>query len=316
MSWTEKIVQLSLKMLSLILTLQIHFMLLVYIYINNKKYNYLFITCYFEDKQHVNRKLHNPNNYRKWITTFFKNINKNNVIVFTDNKTFMKLYNPLKIYYYESIESVPINKNKKELYEYQMKIDNIKLERNWITKMIWNSKIYFMEKSTINFDSQIYIWIDIGCMRYEQNYSNLPDLTRINILSKNKEMSFFITRKTTFIPYKIYSNMCWYLIAGTFFGSKESILKFSHKYHYILNYYLKNRIYFGTEQNIYDITVLQYFKNSIIYPLYQSNCEEQSVIWKFIKFYTNDLCNSFIIPYKYHTKIEIDIKKTKNNTKC
>lgn len=283
--------------------------------INIKKYQYIFVTCYFEDREHINRKLHNPNTYRKWINTFFKNINSSNIVVFTDNRTLLYKYNPLKIYYYKSIEFVPININKKELYQYQMVLDTNGSERNWRTKMIWNSKIYFMKKATNDFNSQIYIWIDIGCMRYEQNYNNLPDTNKIEILAKNNQMNFFVIRNTSFIPYNIYTNKCLYIIATSFFGTKQAILKFSEKYNHILNHYLNNKIYFGTEQNIYDITVLKYFTNSIIYPLYQSNCNERSVFWKVIKFYTSDTCSSNIKPFIYYTNININYTNKKNNCK-
>lgn len=285
-------------------------------YTNEVQYKYIFVTCYFEDKEHSNRIIHNPNNYRKWINTFFMNIKRSNVVVYTDNETLIKKYNPLKIYQFKNIENVPINFHKKELYQYQMKLDPSISEKNWKTKMIWNSKLYFMKRTAKEFISQLYIWIDIGCMRYEQKYNNLPDINKIYSLSKNNEMNFFVIHNTTFIPYKIYSKKCVYIIATSFFGTKQAIIKFSKSFYNILNYYLNNKIYFGTEQNILDYTVFHYFTNSTIYPLYESNCNEKSTFWKFIKFYTNDNCSSNIISYKYYTKINNKSNDNKNKIEC
>lgn len=280
------------------------YLTLFYIIYYDIKYKYIFVTCYFEDTEHTNRKIHNPYNYRKWINTFFKNVNKNNIIVFTDNITLIKKYNPLKIYYYKNIEYVPINKFKKELYKYQMQIDPNKLERNWRSKMIWNSKLYFMKKVTFHFNSLLYIWIDIGCMRYEQQYHNLPDYKKILNISSNTEMNFFIIEKKPFIPSIIYSGKYLHIIGGSFFGRKQAVLKFSNRFYNVLNSYLNNRIYFGTDQSLYDITVLIYFNKSLIYPLYKSNCDEKSVFWKFLKFYSNDICSFTIIPFKYYINVK------------
>lgn len=277
-----------------------------------KKYNYLFITCYFEDEKY-SRKRHTPQTYRKWISTFFRNI-KNNVIVYTNSVNFIKKFSPLRVIYCKNVESLPININKTELYKYQMKIETCNYERNWIAKMIWNSKLYFMNEITNLYYSSVYIWIDIGCMRDNQTYSNLPNSDLLSIISNNNEMSFFITRNKSFNPHIIKTFKCLYIIGTSFFGSKIAIQKYSSKFYKFLDYCLINKIYFGIDQNILDYVTFKYFKNSNIYPLYKSKCNEKSVFWNFLPFYSKYKCSLDIQPFKF--KSYFNITPFKGVIKC
>lgn len=140
--------------------------------------------------------------YQTWISNFIMNVNKFNLVIFTDEKS------------KKDIEPYIINEGRiclkivtlEDFYGYKYKDNWIKnhstnnsLNGNqgwkidWELNMIWSEKINFVKRASEEnyFNTEWYGWCDIGYFRGGNNLTReeirkWPNIDKINLLNKDK----------------------------------------------------------------------------------------------------------------------------------
>jgi hypothetical protein len=155
--------------------------------------NVTFVTCFYTIKSKFDEKI-----YYQWIKNLLTNVNKFNLVVYTDEKN------------YESIKSLSNNNTKikiilkslEDFYNYKYKDKWIKnQEKNiylnfisWELQMLWAEKINFVLETINNkyYDTDFFGWLDIGYFRCRNNdittdkIAEWPNIEKINSLNKEK----------------------------------------------------------------------------------------------------------------------------------
>jgi hypothetical protein len=138
--------------------------------------------------------------YEKWIDNLLSNVNKFNLVIFTDNKSkdmFNNINNNIniKIIIKEMNEFYTFKKYDKKWVLNHLKNNELNKKCEWKLNMLWCEKINMVKEVIENkyFDSEYYGWCDIGYFRCsekgdltKQEIKYWPDNNKINNLNKNK----------------------------------------------------------------------------------------------------------------------------------
>lgn len=251
---------------------------------------------------------HGSTEYNEWMSRFFKIINCK-TIFYTPKKFYDMMYENGIFKYtskwfhlidfnftYNDIFEIPIMKNLKDSYKQIHEIDVEKKIHNPYLYAIWNSKIWFLREATLIYpNATFFFWIDSGCVReliYESKFNKYGSFCNDSIDNKCDYLSF---PKNNFVEdileqsQKRTLDMCMFMVnfhklkkypkkksnfdmfEGVFFGSKNGIIKFYNAFWEVHNKWLKNNIFCGKDQDIYNFVIQTYFKKIefYIFPAYK-----------------------------------------------
>jgi hypothetical protein len=232
------------------------------------------VTCYYRIPSK-----HSYSSYDQWIENFM-NLKMNTVIyVNTDSITYLKLKYP---------ES-PTRKYKiREFHEFtNIKYDwnrEILLNRkphpghNPTLFLIWSEKIHFVNDAinTNPYNSDCFVWMDIGCVRNKSwlnRISDFPninkiDLHHVNFLQMNPWKDNDFEKAKIITPEQFYNRDP--VIGGTIFaGGIKPLLKFREIYIDVLEEAHKNNVFKGEDQDLYSFCILRHPELFKLYnPLY------------------------------------------------
>jgi len=147
------------------------------------------VTCYYKIKSK-----HSFEEYDNWITNFLTNVNCN-LVIFTspDLKDYLmekrqgnveKTFIICKELYQLEIAVKYLHK-----WDYQYSIDKLLYcGRTKECYILWNSKLWFLKNAIdINpFDSDKFVWTDIGCLREPNNIRFLKNYPIYDLISNDK----------------------------------------------------------------------------------------------------------------------------------
>ena len=140
-----------------------------------------FITCWYEMKSKFS-----SNHYLIWIKNLLSIVKNFNLVIYTDEKSYISLLPLIKNNERIKIIIKPIT----DFYTYKYKENWIKnhesstmelhRQTDWQLNMLWNEKVFFIENAIKNryFNSLYYGWCDIGYFR------NGPDDLHTKYLSQ------------------------------------------------------------------------------------------------------------------------------------
>jgi hypothetical protein len=239
------------------------------------------VTCYYKFKSK-----HSFQDYVFWINNFLKKIN-NNVVLFTDKKTeellrcLIENKENIKVLIRE-IEELPLAKKyNSSFWEKQEEMDESEKHANRTKEcfIIWNSKINFVKEAIeLNpFNSDKFIWNDIGSLRDKRDVNNYPSYNKI---SKDKiDIILLNDFPRGFLGKEKFFRDNIYFSGSIFGGGKEIFLKFHDLYYKFFNAYVEKGLFIGCDQQIISSV---YLKNPEVFNLIKSND------WFFIyKYYIN-----------------------------
>ena len=187
--------------------------------------------------------------YFKW---FYNTLQINCPYVFFGNADSIELVK----FYRGSLPTHYIECTVDEFYTFKYKEYMITHERHCPSQelnMIWNEKLFFIEKAAkINpFQSEFFGWIDAGICVYRNLAAptqQFPDLKKLALLPKNKFI-FTTSDNNIFEPQRI--NTYYHYIAGTsYILHKSFIYLFLEKYKEYLELFLKKKDIIYTDQVI------------------------------------------------------------------
>lgn len=221
-----------------------------------KKYEYKLmsvslVSCYYKLPSK-----HSHSNYDSWIKNLLKNINSN-IIIFTSKDLIEYLenignHNKNMIIIEKELETMPlVQKYDDEFWKNQEKIDkNKKCGRTKYCFQIWNSKFDFLKLAIeMNpFNSDKFIWNDIGSMRDNNYCKNLVNYPNYDKVSKDK-LDIVLLR-----DYNNTSQMFFeeemHLSGAMFGGGKEIILELHKLFYIYFEIYVKSNRFIGCDQQI------------------------------------------------------------------
>ena len=218
---------------------------------------------------------HSFEHYDKWIKNFILNL-KNNIFLYTSSKDKDYLLDILKqnenLKYYivvKEIDDFDIVKRYPNIWEEQEKKDlNKRCGRRRGCYIIWNSKFDLLKEAinTNPFNSEKFIWNDIGNVRDQRIVSLLRNYPNINNIS-NKKLDIVLLNKfknlnQTFFHEEVH-------LSGSMFGGHKDIIMSLHKIYYdCFQHYLNNNKFIGCDQQILSSLVLQNFDSfNVIFPV-------------------------------------------------
>ncbi|KAK8845679.1 hypothetical protein M9Y10_020597 [Tritrichomonas musculus] len=252
---------------------------------------------------------------------FYNMMYDNGVINYSSNRLHLVDFN----FTYNGIFEIPILQNLSNAYKKMHEIDKENDIHNPYLYAIWNSKIWFLREASLIYpDYKFYFWIDSGCVRdpffdnkfnkygslcnstidNECNYLTFPKNNFVeDILDQSKyhplEMCMFMVDRHKFVKYPKKKSK-FNILEGIFFGTKEGVAKFYDAFWEVHNEWLRNNIFCGKDQDIYNFVIENYFKKIqfYIFPLYQVShrCNKW---FAFLSAFSKE--NPFFIPNKiYH----------------
>ena len=206
---------------------------------------------------------------------------------------------------YNDIFEAPSVKNLKEAYQKVHEIDRENFRHNPNLYAIWNSKVFFIRESTLIYPNEkYYFWVDSGCVRdplYFNKFddhgniceSNKSDCHYMNFPSKNfssiiqskyknppLELCLFFLIRRLFPKHSTEKIRNDIIQGGGFFGTKIGIQKFYDAFWEVHNSWLKNNIFCGKEQEIFNHVFSNYYDkiNIYVYPAYTGS--RTNLVWK------------------------------------
>ena len=236
---------------------------------NNK--DITIVTCYLD----IDKSKHGKENYKNWIINYLSIIKNNNIVIYCNCERTIKLILELRNNFLNKTKIVKINIE--DLYTYRyidyFTKDNKKdPEKYHVTELylIWNNKVAFMYDAFKNkyFDTEYYMWTDIGMLREEKLYDilNANDFKcNVEKLNKNKiillKLNNFtkeeLSYKKTIMPYKYKTgiNRCG---GGAIISSKFLMEKWFNIYYSMLDTFISNDFFAGKDQNILNNIYIKY----------------------------------------------------------
>lgn len=232
--------------------------------------------------------------YKSWMSNFLLNVNKFNLVVFTDKKSYHMIEDVLKNIKNDKIKIIFYELD--EFYNYKYKDEWIKNQKNnhllkmidWELNMLWSEKISFVRKAVAEkyFESDFYIWCDIGyfrCRHRDMSFTELKnwgnnekveklDKNKIHYALVNPNISHIISiiknQNTIGLPIiPIPPNQV--SVAGGFFViDKDEIEWWFKTYDEMLNLYFKNNYLVKDDQMIIINCI---FKNRDRFELHQES---------------------------------------------
>lgn len=241
---------------------------------NNKKYNNLttIVTAYFQ----LNKSKHGHNKYIKWIENMLTNITNAPLYIFCDSQSeeLIKSYrwktDALKNRTYIKVielDDFLVDKYKNDFITHYNKLDPEKNIHSPELYMVWAEKSEFLQKVSNDnpFNSDFFLWCDIGCFRNRQDkqdisldkISNFPNEDKIKLIPKDK---IILTETGNLNPWRnlhpngLTTHSFTYVkasIGGTMFGGyKKAIDEWHTKYYNTLELFIKNNRFIGKDQSI------------------------------------------------------------------
>jgi hypothetical protein len=237
-------------------------------------------TCYY-----ILKSKFDPENYLQWCLNFVSLINTNNfkLVLYTNEESFEMLIsndemkrhmsNPnikIIIYEFEQFNTYQFKSKWEENHKNNHLLKNIV---DWKVNMLWSEKIH-MVKNTMDenlFQSDLYVWCDVGYFRNRQNDLNTTELTtwlNPNSLTKmdnNKIYYGLVNNDLRYVQsiYSLVSNknsvglpnvplpLDQISVAGGFFICHRDKLTWWHKC-----YYDKLRLYFDNNYLVKDDQII------------------------------------------------------------
>ena len=203
---------------------------------------------------------HTPEEYLKWISNFLINV-KGNIIFYTTEKLSLIFKNiRTENIIYEVVPFEELVAIKKYGYDFWQKQKDIDVEsyHSPETGIVWYEKKEFVLRAIEKnyFNSDIFIWCDAGCVRYESIFSKIKTFGQnLNILNKDK---LNVQTITDIVDKKFYQHPDIYMAAAIIAGNKE-IWKITSKiYDEILLDYTNNKVCAIMEQYIYASLIKRY----------------------------------------------------------
>jgi hypothetical protein len=215
--------------------------------------NTTLVTCYYK----LHKSKHTHEEYNKWINNFISNL-RTNIVIYTSSYHYEYIHEicsknknlNYKIIIKE-IDNFNIVKNHPDIWENQEQIDpNKRCGRGKGCYIIWNSK-FDLIKETIEmnpFNSDNYIWNDIGNVRDSNIIPYLTQYPNGNNISNNKidivVINGFKNDNQMFFQDEVH-------FSGSMFGGSKEILLEIHKLYYLyFNMYLRKGLFIGCDQQI------------------------------------------------------------------
>jgi hypothetical protein len=211
------------------------------------------VSCYYKTPSK-----HSYDDYDKWINNLLMSI-KCNIIIFTSSDLvsyfenilqFNKNLN-LKIIVKEFIDLNILKKYNIDFWYNQNKIDPTpNYGRNKECYIIWNSKMNFIKEAIeLNpFDSDKFIWNDIGSMRDNDISNFISKYPLYNNISIDK-LDIILIKDYEDKTQEYYQNETH--LSGSIFGtSKDTFLKIIYLFYKYLDEYVQNNLFIGCDQQI------------------------------------------------------------------
>ena len=155
-----------------------------------------FVTCFYAVRSKFDQ-----NVYKQWIKNMLSIVNNFNLVIYTDNVSY-NIFKDFESIIKNNDKIKIVYKNLIDFHNFQYKdywINNQKRNRllsyvDWQLLMLWAEKIFFVNDAKNNkyFESDWYVWCDIGYFRNRQNDTplsellNFPNQKRIDSLKENK----------------------------------------------------------------------------------------------------------------------------------
>ena len=217
------------------------------------------VSCYY-----IIPNKHTFQQYEVWIKNFMSlSMYKH---IFCDTSSHMYLSNlypendTLK-YTIKELDDLYVNKwnwKKDELLDLENRPGH-----NELLYKIWNEKVFFLYDATqLNvYNSNVYIWTDIGSFRQENHMINFTNYPNYNKIVQHK-INIFQIKSLDDENYKIYNidNRFKFknkIAAGFFGGTIDVILEFKDLYEKMIDAFDQNNLFKGKEQYLYNFIILQ-----------------------------------------------------------
>ena len=221
------------------------------------------VTCYLT----IDKSKRGKQNYKIWLMNYLSIINDNNIVIYCNCDEIINIIEKIRCNFSNSTKIIKVNI--KDLYSYKyidyfIKDNKRDPERYHSIELylIWNNKVAFMYDVYKNnyFDTEYYMWTDIGMIREEKLYNILYEnkfKCNINKLNKNKitllKINDFteeeLSYKNIIIPYR-YDEILNRCGAGVIISSKSMMEKWYNIYYSMLDTFISNDYFAGKEQNI------------------------------------------------------------------
>lgn len=243
---------------------------------NNITFNYTtIVTCYFKIPSK-----HSQEKYKEWMSNMLTNISTP-MVIFCDEESenFIK---ELRKDYLSNTHIIVLSLDDfytsryKDKFTEHYELDPEQNIHSIPLYMIWAEKSHFLKRAkTINpFDSQFFLWCDIGCFRNRQEKNDVkldmikffPNEIKIRSIPNNKIIlvqtgkfsagcSTLNSNNLTNEEFTYYSHT----ISGTMFGGHFDIIDEWHKKYYsTLENFFKNNRFAGKDQSVMANIVIQY----------------------------------------------------------
>ena len=228
------------------------------------------VTAYFD----FPIKKHTSDSYFDWIINFLPNTDAY-MVIFTDDKSYNKIYD-LRKKYIEKTKIIKMNLSDFYCYKYMdywnkdFARDHENGHHHQYLYMIWNEKSNFLNISIDDnpFDTEFYMWCDIGmvrdknCVKY---ISSFPNKNIMKDLNKNKVYLLNITpfskddlKINSSTELFRYQNDSVRIGGGAIFG-EASVLKIWIKCYYeMLEEFMSNNFFSGKDQSVMTCVYLKY----------------------------------------------------------
>lgn len=212
------------------------------------------VSCYYKTK--INK--HSHDNYDHWIRMLVMGLNKVNMVIYTqetDKEYLTSIFEENKSIQYKIIvrelNELEIVKKYPDIWENQERIDPQQhISRRKECYIIWNSKFNFL-KETIDmnpFDSEYFIWNDIGNVRDLNTARFLQGYPNKNKISRDK-LDIILLKQFERKQDVFYTNEVHF--SGSMFGGhKETLTTLHEKYYSIFDYYVNSNKFIGCDQQL------------------------------------------------------------------
>jgi len=218
-----------------------------------------FSSCFYSVKSKFDESM-----YYKWITHLLLNVKNFNLVIYTDDKNYIKITELIKNNPNIKLILRPLDK----LHNYKYKDSWIKNESNnisWELQMVWAEKIHFVYDTICNkyFETNLFGWIDIGYFRGRKKDIKItkipkwPNKDKINKLNIDKIYYGFVNSNKVFNAFISWSknknnilyNEC--AIAGGFFIIHEKNIEWwKTEFDSKLQIYFNNNLFIKDDQTI------------------------------------------------------------------
>tara|TARA_B110001450_G_C17639190_1_gene488607 strand:+ start:429 stop:1223 length:795 start_codon:yes stop_codon:yes gene_type:complete len=232
------------------------------------------VTCYLN----IDKSKHGKEKYKIWIINYLSIIKNNNIVIYCNCDKTIGLILELRNSYLNKTKIVKINLEDLYTYKYNdyfIKDNKIDPEKYHAPELylIWNNKVAFMHDAFKNkfFDTEYYMWTDIGMLREEKLYDILNanefkcnveklDKYKITLLKLDNFTLEELSYKNTIMPYKYQTgiNRCG---GGAIISSKFLIEKWFNIYYSMLDTFVLNDFFAGKDQNILNNIYIKYGDN-------------------------------------------------------